>query len=445
MATFLTAASAAPDAPAKSPAVFNTKLDNGLELIVIPDRRTPVVTHMIWYKVGSADEPPGKSGIAHFLEHLMFKGTTKHPSGAFSKHIAGIGGQENAFTSHDYTGYFQRVAREHLGALMDFESDRMTGLVLTDPVVLPERDVVLEEQSSRIASDPSAVLGEEMQAALFRNHPYSHPVIGWRPEIEKLNREDALAFYRKFYTPSNAVVVVSGDVSFDEVNALAKKTYGTIKANSEIEARRRPHEPEPRAARQVTYADRRVEQPHMQRMYLVPSIANAASGEAEALSVMAHLLGGGSNSLLYRTLVVEKGLATNVGAWYQSAALDQARLGLYAYPRPGVSLQQIERAIDEVIGDLVEKELSATDIERTKTRLIADYVYAADSQTTLARLYGAALTTGSNADEVRTRPDRLRAVNAAEVRDAAKRWLDKKRSVTGYLIKAAGAAEEKKS
>jgi len=255
--------------------VSHFTLANGLELVVIPDRRTPVVTHMIWYKVGSADEPLGKSGVAHFLEHLMFKGTAKHPAGHFSRTLTMLGGQENAFTSTDYTGYFQRTSREHLPTLMEFEADRMTGLVLTDDVVLPELQVVLEEQNSRVANNPGARLGEQVAAALYLNHPYGRPVIGWRHEIEQLNREEALAFYRRFYTPNNAVVVVAGDVTAPEVKALAEETYGKVERRSEIGPRVRPKEPTPEAVRHVTLADPRVAQPSLQRSYLVPSYATA--------------------------------------------------------------------------------------------------------------------------------------------------------------------------
>ena len=264
-------------------------LANGLEVVVVPDRRAPVVTHMVWYKVGAADEPPGKSGIAHFLEHLMFKGTAKNPAGRFSQVVATIGGQENAFTSSDYTGYFQRVSREHLKTLMEFEADRMTGLVLTDDGGAPERKVVLEEQNQRVANNPRARLGEQIDAALYLNHPYGKPVIGWRHEIEKLNREDALAFYRRFYTPNNAVLVVAGDVTADEVRTLAEATYGKVAkrrrdrpARSGRRSRRRSR------ARHVTLADPRVEQPSLQRAYLVPSSATAKPGESEALEVLAH-------------------------------------------------------------------------------------------------------------------------------------------------------------
>src|SRR5690606_14092666 len=206
--------------------VSHFTLKNGLEVVVIPDRRTPVVTHMIWYRVGSADEEPGKFGLAHFLEHLMFKSTDKNPSGLFSNAIVEISGQENAFTSQDYTAYFRRVAREHLPTVMHFEADRMTGLVLTDENVLPERDVVLEERRSRTDSDPGAQLSEAAQAALYVNHPYGNPIIGWEHEIRQLNRQDALDFYRAHYAPNNAILIVAGDVGADEVRALAEKTYG---------------------------------------------------------------------------------------------------------------------------------------------------------------------------------------------------------------------------
>lgn len=425
--------------------VAHFTLANGLELVVIPDRRAPVVTHMIWYKVGSADEQAGKSGIAHFLEHLMFKGTEKNPAGYFSQLIADVGGRENAFTSTDYTAYFQRMPREHLPRMMELEADRMTGLVLTDNVVLPERDVVLEEQNSRVANRPQSRLSEQIDAALFLNHPYGRPVIGWRQEIEQLNREDALAFYRRFYGPNNAIVVVAGDVEVDQVRALAQNTYGKIARRPEIGPRIRPQEPVPAAARTVTLADPHVEQPSFQRVYLVPSAATAKRGESEALDVLAHVLGGGANSRLYRTLVVEKKLAVSAGASYQGTSLDATRFGVYGSPQSGVALAQLEAATDEAIAELANKGVNADELERAKTRLIADAIYAQDSQSTLARWYGAGLTTGLTVDSIRTWPDRVRTVTADAVRDAARQWLDKRRSVTGYLIKETARREEKRS
>jgi zinc protease len=420
---------------AAGPDVAHFTLANGLEVVVIPDHRTPVVTHMVWYRVGAADETPGKSGLAHFLEHLMFKGTEKNPQGLFSQVVATIGGQENAFTSSDYTGYFQRSTREQLKTLMEFESDRMTGLVLTDDVVKPERDVVLEEYNMRVANNPGARLDEQMEAALYLNHPYGRPVIGWHHEIEQLNRDEALAFYRRFYTPNNAILIVAGDVTADEVKTMAEETYGKVKQVTKIAPRVRPREPEQDAPRTVTLADPRVNQPSVQRYYLAPSYTTAKPGEAEALDVLAHILGRGSNSRLYNALVLDKGIAVNASAGYQGSALDYSRLNVSGSPKPGTTLAQIEEAIDAVIAEISDKGVTADELDRSKNRLIADAVYAQDSQSTLARWYGAALTTGGTVEQVQSWSERIRAVDAAAVQAAAKQWLDKRRSVTGYLIK----------
>jgi zinc protease len=427
------------------PASFT--LPNGLQVVVIPDHRTPVVTQMIWYKVGSADETPGKSGLAHFLEHLMFKGTAKHPAGEFSQTVLRIGGNENAFTSTDYTGYFQRVPREQLGKMMEFEADRMTGLILKDENVLPERDVVLEEYNMRVANNPDARLTEQIMAALYLNHPYGRPVIGWHHEIEKLDREDALAFYRRFYAPNNAILVIAGDVDAKDVRPLAERTFGEVAAQPAIPALRlRPQEPEPAAPRTVTLSDPRVEQPGMRRYYLVPSAATAAKGESPALDVLAQLMGGGSNSYLYRALVVDRPLAVSASAGYQGTSLDATQFLISASPKTGVEFSQIEQVIDGVISDVAQNPARAEDLERVKTQLIAEAIYAQDNQATLARWYGGALTTGLSIEDIRSWPDRIRAVTADQVRAAAQKWLDKKRSVTGYLIKdTAPKREEKRS
>src|SRR6267142_2464723 len=379
------------------PASFT--LDNGLQVVVIPDHRTPVVTQMIWYKVGSADETPGKSGLAHFLEHLMFKGTSKHPAGEFSQTVLKVGGNENAFTSSDYTGYFQRVPREQL------------------------------------------------MAALYLNHPYGRPVIGWRQEIEKLDREDALAFYKRFYAPNNAILVIAGDVEAKDVRPLVERTFGDVAAQPAISAQRlRPQEPAPAAPRTVTLSDARVEQSAVRRYYLVPSSNTAASGESPALDVLAQLMGNGNNSYLYRALVVDRPLAVSAGAGYQGTSLDATQFMISAAPKPGVEFAQVEQVIDDVISDLGQNTVRAEDLERVKTQLIAEAIYAQDNQATLARWYGGALTTGLNIDDIRSWPDRIRAVTAQQVRDAAQKWLDKKRSVTGYLIKdSAPKREEKRS
>jgi zinc protease len=425
------------------PASFT--LANGMQVVVIPDHRTPVVTQMVWYKVGSADETPGKSGLAHFLEHLMFKGTAAHPAGEFSKTVLRIGGNENAFTSTDYTGYFQRVPREQLPKMMEFEADRMTGLVLRDENVLPERDVVLEEYNMRLANNPDARLSEQIMAALYLNHPYGRPVIGWRQEIEKLSREDALAFYKRFYAPNNATLLIAGDVDVGEIRPLAEQTFGRIAPQPAIPPRRmRPQEPVPAAPRTVTLSDPRVENPGLRRYYLVPSATTAAAGESPALDVLAQLMGGGSNSYLYRALVIDKPLAINADASYQGTALDDSQFTISAAPKPGVEFAAVEQAIDGVIAEVAQNAVRAEDLERVKTQLIAAAIYAQDNQASLARWYGAALTTGLSVDDVRSWPDRIRAVTAEQVRAAAQKWLDKKRSVTGYLIKDISQKREEK-
>lgn len=443
-AALLTIASSA-QSDSSGPQISDFILANGLELVVIPDHRAPVVTHMIWYKVGAADETPGKSGLAHFLEHLMFKGTAKNPTGKFSQVVARIGGQENAFTSQDYTGYFQRVPGEQLKTVMEFEADRMTGLQLTDDVVLPERNVILEEQNQRVGNNPRARLTEQIDAALYLNHPYGKPVIGWRQEMEQLSRDDAIGFYRRFYAPNNAIVVIAGDVDPAKVRTMVEETYGKIPRHGTIAPRVRPEEPPPVAVRSLTVADPRVEMPALQREYLVPSFRTAKRGESEALEVLSHILGSGSNSRLYRALVVDKQIAVMASAWYDANALDLSKFGIQGGPRPGVTLPQLETEIDAVISQIVDKGVTAEELERTKTRLIADAVYAQDNQATMARWYGAALSTGATVNDVRSWTDRIRAVTADQVRDAARQWLEKRRSVTGYLIKDTSPQVEKRS
>ena len=425
--------------PPKRPASFT--LSNGLQVIVIEDHRTPVVTHMVWYKVGSADETQGKSGLAHFLEHLMFKGTEKHPIGEFSKKVISIGGQENAATSYDYTNFFQRVPKDQLATMMEFEADRMTGLTLKDENVLPERDVVLEEYNMRVGNSPDARLTEQVMAALYLNHPYGRPTIGWRGEIEKLNRQDALAFYKRFYAPNNATVVVAGDVAPDEVRRLAEATYGKQPANPAIAAQRqRPQEPPPAGPRTVTLADARVEQPSVRRYYLVPSAHTTSGKETATLDVLAQTLGGGANSYLYRALVIDRQLAVGAGGWYLSTALDDSQFAISASPKPGVAFADIEKVMDEVIADIGQNGIRADDLERVKTQLVSSTIYAQDNQVEMARWYGSAVTAGESIDGILAWADNVRAVTSDEVRDAARKWLDKKRSVTGYLIKDTAAA-----
>lgn len=413
-------------------------LDNGLKVVVIPDHRAPVVTHMVWYRVGAADEPPGKSGLAHFLEHLMFRGTEKVPPGAFSKTVARNGGQDNAFTTQDYTAYFQRVAVDRLPLVMELEADRMRNLKLTAEIVNTERKVILEERRSRIDNNPTSLLYERLQAALYGSHPYGAPTIGWEKEIAALTREDALAFYRAYYSPSNAILVVAGDVTGDQVLALAKRYYGALESSVPPPKRVRPPVTGEIETRRVALSDPRVELPAWSRHYLAPSYATARAGEAEAIDVMVEILGGGATSRLYRTLVVDKALASTAGAWYSGAALNETTIGLFARPRAGVTIEALERAIDEVVADLVAKGATKEELKRAKTGLVAEATYARDSQQTMARIFGESLATGETVEDVIEWPRRIEAVNRKAIKSVASRYLDASRAVTGELLPAKG-------
>ncbi len=429
----LIVAGAATAAPAQvfSPTTFT--LDNGMQLVVVENHRAPIVTHMVWYKVGAADEPPGKSGIAHFLEHLMFKGTKTRAPGEFSDIIARNGGRENAFTAYDYTGYFQTVAADRLGLMMELEAGRMTGLVLTDDVFQPERQVVLEERSQRVESSPGGILGEQVRAATFQNHPYGLPVIGWEHEIRGLTLADVEDFYATWYAPNNAILVVAGDVDPAAVHALAERHYGPIPA-AVLPQRRRPAEPPQRAARRVVLEDARVQQPSWNRRYIAPSYSAGDTEYAYALQVLAEVFGGGSSGRLFRSLVVEQALAASAGAWYQADSLDLGTFGTFFSPRPGVEVDVIEAALAAEVEKLLADGVTADEVARAKQRLVDSAVFARDSLSTAARALGSALASGQTADDVEAWPDRIAEVTVEQVNEAARAVLRDVTSTTGVLL-----------
>ncbi len=431
---FTAAAASAANTPTFAADVTSFTLANGLQVVVIPDHRAPVVTHMVWYRVGAADDPPGKSGIAHFLEHLMFKGTTTYPKGDFSARVEAVGGNDNAFTTEDYTAYFQTVAKQHLGLMMAYEADRMANLRITDAALLPERQVILEERRMRIDNNPGARLGEAMDAALYENSHYGIPTIGWAHEMATLDRADALAVYDRYYTPNNAIVVVAGDVTEAEVRQLAEATYGKLARRADPPPRMRLKEPPPQAARVVTLADARVTQPSFRRSYLAPSRRTGAPGEAEALDVLADILGGGSTSRLYRQLVVEKGIAITARAGYDPGGIGPSAFSLGGTPRGDTTVTGLAAAFDHVIADLIDKGVTADELARAKERVRAAAIYAEDSPRTLANVFGETLATGGTIAEVQNWPDRIAAVTADQVVAVARKYLDIRRSVTGYLV-----------
>ncbi|HWA90994.1 MAG TPA: pitrilysin family protein [Rhizomicrobium sp.] len=416
---------------AAGPQAFQFALQNGMQVVVVPDHRAPVVTQMIWFKVGGVDDPPGQSGLAHFFEHMMFRGTKKTPADQFSLQVARNGGEDNAFTTHDYTAFYEQIAKDRLPMVMALEADRMANLDLSDRSVATERNVVLEERRMRVDNEPQARFGEQMDAALHLSHPYGRPVIGWPDEIHHIGRAEAQDFYNHHYAPNNAILVVAGDVSVDEVRNAAQTAYAKVPARPSV-ARAAFAEP-PRVAEtrfSMTSPDAKV--PLFMRAYRVPSYAEAAPGQAEALETLGQLMGGDYSALLYRKLVVEKKLATGAGANYDGYHRDAGAFQVYAYPRPGVSFATLERAVDDVIASCARPP-TPKDLARAKTLLVAGATYRRDSQFAMASAYGQALAIGLTVFDVQAWPDRIQAVAGDQVAKAARELLIKREAVSATL------------
>ena len=432
---FMMLAIADPFSPVHAePRATEFKLSNGMEVVVIPDHRAPVVTHMVWYKVGAADEPKGTSGIAHFREHLMFKSTDKIAVGEFSKIVSRLGGQDNAFTGQDVTSYHQRIAKERLGTVMDMEADRMAHLRLTKDEVATERQVIIEERRSRIDNNPTALLDEQMNAALYLSHPYGIPVIGWEHEMAQLSREDAMHFYKRYYAPNNAILVVSGDVTPEEVKKLAEETYGKVPANPEVEQRKRPQEPPHIAARRLELRDPRAGNASFHRYYVAPSYTTGKPGEAEALDILMKILADGATSRLYRKLVVDDKIAATSGGDYSGWGLDGGAISIYAVAGNGTGLDKVEAAVDGVLDDIRTNGVTPEELERAKKTFLADFIYESDNQASLARRYGWGVTVGRTVDDIEGWPKAISNVTAEDVKKAAAAYLDPRNSVTGWLL-----------
>jgi zinc protease len=423
-------------ATSSSAGVFNPEtfmLKNGMQVVVIPNHRVPVVTHMVWYKVGSADEQEGESGIAHFLEHLMFKGTKTLANGEFSRILAKNGGQQNAFTSTDYTAYFQNVAIDRLEMVMRMEADRMTNLVLSRNDILTERDVVLEERRSRTGNNPAALLREQANASLFLNYPYRRPIIGWAHEISNLDYTRVINFYKRWYAPNNAILVVSGDITAENLKPLAEKYYGIIPSAKPI-SRNRAEEPPHNAARQVVLKDPRVRQPAWSKSYLAPSYKTGNRDHAYALEVLVEFLGAGATSPLFRSLVMEQRIAVGAGAFYNPNELGPSQFGFHASPARGIPIEKVKTALMNEVAKLIKDGVSEGEISRAKQRLQDEAIYARDSSRAGAQVLGAALAIGLTVDDVESWPERISAVTVEQVNAALAAVVNDKRSVTAILL-----------
>ncbi|MFP5480519.1 MAG: M16 family metallopeptidase [Alphaproteobacteria bacterium] len=437
-----TALSLALALPVAAEPVTTFTLDNGLDVVVIEDHRAPVVVQMIWYQVGAADEPAGHSGIAHFLEHLMFKGTETVGPNQFSAIVEAQGGDDNAFTSWDYTAYFQRIAADRLDLVMQMEADRMRNLRLTEEDVATERQVILEERAQRTDSSPGALLSEQMRAAQYLNHPYAVPIIGWRHEMEQLSREDALEYYQRFYAPNNATLVIAGDVEPEAVRALAEKHYGPLQPSEGIAPRERPQEPPQLAERRITLADERVSEPYVFRTYLAPGRDPGNQKDAAALTVLAELLGGnGQTSVLARALQFDSQTAVYTAAFYDGTSIDDATFGLIVVPAPGVTLEAAEAEMDRVVAEFLETGPDPAALERIRMQVRASDIYARDNVNALARRYGEALSVGLTVADVESWDEALSAVTEADVIAAAQRVFQRQNAVTGWLTRPEEATD----
>ena len=393
---------------------------------------------MAWYKVGATEEFAGKTGLAHFLEHLMFKGTDKVPTGEFSKIVSRNGGQDNAFTSSDYTAFFQQVAADKLPLVMEMEADRMVNLRIAEDQVLSERDVVIEERRTRTENSPPALFREQMDAVQFLSHPYRIPVIGWMRDIQTLTRADALGFYKLHYAPNNAVVVVVGDVKADAVKALAERTYGVIPSKP-VPPRTVSVEAPQLAAREMTMRDPRVSQVSWTRTYMAPTTQYGDTKLAEPLEVLDQIIGGGITSRLYQSLVVQKKLAVEAGSNYGSDGLGPSTFGISVTPQnddPG----PIPAAVEAVIADVVKNGVTAEELTRAKKSLKAAAIYARDSGEGLANIFGSALVSGRSVQDVLSWPDKIEAVTNADIIAAAQAVFVPEQSVTGLLLPAGDGA-----
>jgi zinc protease len=406
-------------------------------VVVLPSRRAPIVTQMVIYKVGSADEVAGRTGIAHFLEHMMFKGTGTLAAGEFSRIVARNGGRENAFTTFDITGYHQTVAADRLEMVMRMEADRMTNLRILDKEFAPERQVVLEERRMRVDNVPSSLLDEAVREQLFGFHkPYGMPVSGYVEEVKRLTPADLTAFYKKYYGPNNAVLIVAGDTSADEVRKLAERHYGPI-AKKPVDPRRRPASGGSQLPQRVIRTDARVVEARWARDYLAPSYRIGLNGSelkhVYALSVLARLLGGSETSRLWRALVIDRKVALSASAAYGPSSLGLTSFGFDVHPARGRTVPEVENAVADEIGRLLDDGVTPEEVERAQNRLLAQAIYAQDSLASGPRLYGSALSTGGTVADVDDWPRRISAVTPADVVAAARFVLRDSGAVTSLL------------
>lgn len=393
------------------------RLKNGMEVILIPNHRAPLVTQLIVYRVGAADEQPSKTGLAHFLEHLMFKGTEKIPEGDFSQRIQALGGFDNAYTTQDYTAYFQTVPREFLAVIMEMESDRMTGLVLQEDKIEKERQVILEERRERVDNSPFSRYAERMRTVLYRNHPYHNPVIGWEDDIRGLSKQDIRDFYQKWYHPAQAVLILAGDVSRREAELLAERFYGTITAREPVERKRPDVALDRREAgfdTKMDFDDAQIRQYFYRHYHLAPSDGRDPR-MAAALTIMAEILDGGLSAKMHQHFVVNEKHAVSANASYSGGAKDYGMLA-FSYSMDEDKDMRVHH--QAFINNLLETGFAEDEIEQAKRRILISLAFARDDVSSLARAVAAIIGVGGTVDELQSWPDLLSSITTDEVNKA---------------------------
>lgn len=419
--------------------IYNAKsitLPNAMQVVVVENHRTPAVTHMVWYKIGGADEVTGESGLAHYLEHLMFKGTDLVAQGEFSKKVKSWGGSDNAFTSWDFTAYFQTVPKDKLEAVMIMESDRMRNLKITDKEALIERDVVIQERKQRTDSNPSAQLGEAMRAALYVNHPYARPIIGWDQELQKLTPEAAREFYGQYYAPKNAILLVSGDVDAKDVFELAARTYGQVKNDGAVTRPEWPEVPKMYGEVVLTHSHASVKQPLWRKLYRVPGMGREYD-KSLAFALVDEIIGG-TTGRLYQTLAVEKQLVSAASFSYGGIAVDDSTISIGATPLEGVTFEQINEAVNGVLSDVAKNGVTEEEVANAISRIQDESVYERDSLTGPAMMIGYQLASGLTLEQVEHWASDLEKVKPEDIQQMVAEYLlpssENYNAVTGLLM-----------
>ena len=426
--------------PTNTPSSFT--LDNGMQVVVVPDHRAPVVTHMVWYKVGAADEAPGKSGIAHLFEHVMFKQTKNIGPEEFTSIVQRSGGQLNAFTSWDYTAYFERVHKDQLGKMMELEAERMVNLIINDDPKGPfisERDVVKEERRQRIENNPGALLQEMVLSEFWKGHPYELTVIGLMDEVAALTPQDGLEFYKEYYSPENAILVVAGDVTEEDVRVLAEEHYGPIEPTGEAHSARKWQPVAPLAeTKLISHSDPKVRQPVWSRYYMGTSFKRDPD-TALALEVGLEVLGGGMTSRLYQSLVEDQKLAINIATFAWTTLHDEGPAVIYGTPVEGVTLEALDAAVMAEVEKILAEGFTEAEVVRARNKLAASAIYQQDSQSSMANHYGANLALGFTLEEIAAYPDEVRQVTPEQALAAVRAVFGAdKNYITSHLLPAEG-------